>query len=72
MVKSKDFKVLIERLISENEKHEQSMMEIYNNKENREENKKMLKIHQDYIKYHESMIYFIKRLDKEILEKGVE
>lgn len=65
--KSKDFKTLIERLEKDNALHREKMAQIYNlDVKERIKHQEDLEIHQNYITYHNEIISFVGRLDKEL------
>lgn len=67
-MKSKDFKVLIERLEKDNGLLQDKRRKIYNLSNVREKEQKDLLFYEDLIDYHETMINYIKKLDKELYE----
>lgn len=68
-MQSKDFKILVERLQKENSLHREKMAEIYRlDIEERLRKQSKLSIHEEYVKYNNEMINFVKRLDKELHE----
>ena len=64
---SKDYQILVDRLEKEIEKLNNRKVEIYQNMEAK--HVKEIQIANDYIDYHNEIISFIKRVDKEVYEK---
>jgi len=68
-MKSKDFEILINRLEKDNGLHRKKMVEIYNlDTKEMVARQEDLDFHKELIDYHETMIRYIKRLDKELYE----
>ena len=64
---SKDYQILVDKLEKEIEKLNNRKTEIYQNMEAK--HVKEIQIADDYIDYHNEIIRFIKRVDKEVYEK---
>lgn len=67
-MKSKDFAVLVDRLEKDIVRYENLITKIQLGRSNMGERE--INIAKDYVNYHEEIIRFIKRLDKELAEEN--